>query len=320
MNETSQAQAIHWLLRQRDGDMDAAEWDAFTQWLEADAAHVDLFEAALAGDAALDPIADELAQPASQDDTQMDAANDEAELPAPANDNWIGRIVPWAMASAAAMALAFFAWPSGDPTLNSITTQPGEIQQIALSDAITMTVNGDSEVSVVEGEQSVSILRGEVAFAINSDEPSPLRVKVADLVLTDYGTVFNVTLSDSSVNIAVSEGVVAVNPDSAPIEIAAGEQIEKNLSAGTLTRSEIDPEIVATWRDGRLEFDNTPMAQALAQVERSTGHSISVAPGLANERLTGSVVMTDSDEAVANYFASFLGKTARRDGDGWIIE
>lgn len=303
--------AIYWLLRQRDGDMSADAWEAFTSWLEADVRHVEIFDELVDADATLGGL---------------DHAEAATHAPAPvaANDNPIKRFLPWVMATAAAAVLAIFVWPQGQPRglagVTTIATASGEIRTVAVTDTITMTLNGASAVELTDGAPDVRIQSGEVAFSINSPTPSALRVAVDTLVLTDIGTEFNVVLSDESVRVAVADGIVAVNPDDDNIEVPAGEAIEKPRGGDTLIRTEIDPEIVASWREGRLEFDNTPITRALAQVERSSGVSVVAAPRFEEARLTGSVAIDARPEVVAERFADLIGGRTRREGERWVIE
>lgn len=313
--------ATYWLLRQRDGDMSADGWEAFTTWLEEDARHSEIYDALVVADEALGDgrgVAPEIAP----------GTTPEHELPAAANDNPLTRFVPWVMAAAAAVVLAVFVWPQGSigPSgdITQIATAPGEIRTVAVSDTITMTLNGASAVELAQGAPNVTVSRGEVAFAINSPTPSALRVSVDDLVLTDIGTEFNVTLSDDRVRVAVSDGIVGVNPDEENLKVFMGQAVEKKRRTDTLIRTDIDPETVASWRDGRLEFDDTPIARALAQLERSTGVFITAAPRFADARLTGSVAIEAEPQEIARRFAAIVGGTARPLEDAetprWVIE
>lgn len=305
MSDDPKQMAIHWMLRVRAGDMDEAEWDAFTQWLEESPEHAQLLDEAEAVDDWAGGHSDELgasAQPADE--------GDHAELPEAANDNPLRRILPFAGLVAAAIAL-FALWPSTpDPLL--LSTDPGETLKFAVSDDITMTLNGDSEVTVIEDETRVQIARGEVAFTIDSDEPSPLRVEVADLVLTDYGTIFNVVLSEASVSVAVAEGVVGINPDAENVEVEVGQKVTQNLSGGAFVRTAVDPETVGTWSEGRLEFENTPAPEAIAMLERSIGGRVKLAKALEGETLTGTLIVSEDERETVTQFAQFLGARARR--------
>jgi len=309
--------ATYWLLRQRRGDMSVDAWEAFADWLEADPRHVDVYDALVDADEALDDLGS-----VSGENTASDMSP-AADLPAPANDNPLTRFIPWIMATAAAAVLAIFVFPLGGPGgsgVTAIATAPGEIRTVAISDTITMTLNGSSAVEMQNGAPNVRVERGEVAFAINSPTPSALRVAADSLVLTDIGTEFSVILNDDSVRVAVADGIVAVNPEDENIEVPAGEAVEKPIGSETLIRTEIDPEIVASWREGRLEFDDTPIAGALAQVERSSGVTITTAARFAKARLTGSVVIDAAPGVIARRFADVVGGTARRDGEVWTID
>ncbi|MEM7780703.1 MAG: FecR domain-containing protein [Pseudomonadota bacterium] len=307
-------QAIHWHLRQRAGDMDEAEWDAFTSWLEEDERHAELLDQVAAADDAIGELAAVGASSPTGGENAITASNENDRAsetpPEPANDNQLRRFLPFAGLVAAAVAV-FALWPSA-PAATLYSTDPGVTQIVAVSDEITMTLNGGTQVSVIEEETRVSIMQGEVIFAINSEEPSPLRVEVADLVLTDYGTVFNVVLDEEQVRVAVAEGIVGINPENENVEVAAGEQVTQLLGDTALVRSEVDPETVGAWQEGRLEFDNTPAPEAVAMLERSIGSKVTLAEALEDETLTGSLIVSDDEHETVTQFAAFLGAQARR--------
>ena len=307
--------AIHWLLQQRDDGMDASSWEAFTEWLEADERHAQVYDALTQIDAQLDEWLPQLRDGSLVQDHASDTPVSEA-----ANDNPITRFIPWVAASAAAAVLAMFAWPQGATQTTLVETAPGEVRTLALGDGIAMTMNGASLVEVTQGAPRVTIERGEVAFAITSQGPSPLRVAVDGLVLTDIGTEFNVVLTDTDLRVAVAQGIIAVNPDQENITVPAGEAVEKERGSDTLVRTSVDPDLVASWREGRLEFDDTPIERALAQLERSAGVTITLAPRLAGERLTGSVALDADADLIVQRFAEFVGGSAKRNGETWLIE
>ncbi|MEM1196004.1 MAG: FecR domain-containing protein [Pseudomonadota bacterium] len=324
MQDPMMSEAIGWLLRQRGDAMTSEDWESFTLWLEADVRHAQAFDRIVAADDAVErglalTAAIEKAAPGADDAHSSRAAAAEA-----ANDNPRTKWASWAVASAAAVVLAVLIWPSQSPvSVTRIATAPGEVRQVALSDTITMTLNGASAVELTDGAPYVTLESGEVVFAITSDQPSPLRVAVDGLVLTDIGTEFSVTLSETDVRVAVADGIIAVNPEGENVQVPAGQAIEKARGETTLVRREIDPELVASWREGRLEFYDTPLARALAAVKRSAGVTIEAAPRLADARLTGSVRIDTPPEELVRSFAEFAGGTARRvEGKAqvWIIE
>ena len=324
MTEDPKSRAVHWMLRMAAGDMDEAEWEVFTLWLEETPDHAALLDEVQASHDALGGIATEFAsssaaRAAGPLDDEKERDNpvagyenepESAALPEAANDNGWKKIWPFAGLVAAAIAV-FALWPSG-PDFTTYATEPGETRVVAVTDEITMTLNGGSEVTLIEDETRVRITRGEIAFAIDSVEPSALKVEVAGLELADYGTIFNVTLGRDSVTVAVAEGAVGIDPKSRNIEVGAGERVTQNLGDGSLLRSEVDPETVGAWQEGRLEFDNTPAPEAVAMLERSIGSRVKLDEALEGETLTGSMIVSENERETVSQFAAFLGARARR--------
>ena len=307
-----QDQAIQWLLKQTDGTMSAADWEAFTLWLEEDHRHAAAFDTLVASDEELVSL------------TESHSIG-HAEAKEAANDNPLSHIAPWAMAAAAALVLAIFVFPigGGSPQFTTVTTVPGELQTIAMNDEISVTLNGSSEIAIAEGEPTIIIERGEVAFAIDAAEPTNLRVKAEELVLTDFGTVFNVSLDPDTLTVSVAEGIVIVNPDAEGIQIDAGEAIEKQLGSAKLTIQTIGTDTVGSWREGRLEFDNTPLDKARLQIHRRTGLNIEFDPEFSRARLTGSIIVPQDAEAEDEFVstvAGIIGGSANRTENGWTIK
>lgn len=303
-------QAVNWLLRQRDGDMNADEWGAFADWLAMDESHGPVFDELVAADASLEGLAASL-------------RNREEPVPVPhANDNILRRFAPiWGGAVAAALIGVLLWLRSADvPEFRHLETAPGERRVVALQDGLVMTLNGATEVDVGVGEATVRFVRGEAAFEITTRRPSPLRVEAGGLILRDHGTVFNVILDERSVRVAVAEGAVEVDSGTGTLLLEAGQQFERPLDGGTPIRRPIENRAVLSWRDGRLEFENTPVTQAAADVERNLGIRLAISDRLAGEQLTGSIVISGDDEQVLSNLALLLGGRLSGEGDDWRIE
>ncbi|MEL7447159.1 MAG: FecR domain-containing protein [Pseudomonadota bacterium] len=209
-----------------------------------------------------------------------------------------------------------------EPEVYTITTQPGEIQVISLDRDLAMALNGASEAKVDEGSKTVALARGEAAFTSKADTASPWRVEFDDLALTDIGGLSRVTLGNKSAAIAVAESVVVVQPDAEDTRLAAGEAIKIRLDEGTVTRHEISPETIGTWRMGRLEFDSTPIDEAMNRIERSTGLSVAVDPRFGEALLSGVILIPeepDDEEDFVNAMAKVIGGEANFENESWSI-
>jgi transmembrane sensor len=312
LSDAIRERAIHWVLRQRDGDMLASDWVAFTEWLEADPQHLHAYDLALAADDDLGVIGPDMVHgEVSEEDG------------AAANDNKPGGLFArWPAFGAVAVMLlaAILFWPnSNQPHYVALQTDVGEIREVALSPSVSMVVNGNSRLELDKESATVRMLRGEATYRVNSAEPGALRVEVDDLVLIDYGTIFNVVRDRDQLRVAVIEGAVMIDPDDRKILVKAGQEIDMQLPDGALSRSRISPEEALAWQDKQLLFEDRSVASVIGDVERNFGTSISVANNLTGQKITGVISLTNGEATVINDVAAVLGSSAHKTETGWRI-
>jgi len=300
-------EAAGWLMRQRDPVR--ADWEAFTDWLEADPAHNAAYEAVALADADLgDIVVESRGAPAPSND----------DMPLPVHRR--RRLAPL-FGAAAAVAAGFVAYPLLTPmaATYAVETKAGERRLVTLDDGTRIEMNGDSHLSLRKGDNRYASLdRGEAAFTVVHDPQSPFEVKVGDAILRDVGTVFNVTRSGYGMEAAVAEGAVLYNPDGEAVRLDAGKVIR--VSASAVSVKAVDPATVATWRQGRLVYQGASLARIAADLSRNLGTRVDVAPELANEHFSG-VIMLDHDRA--RLFArvgALLDVAAVRTGHGWHLK
>lgn len=139
--------------------------------------------------------------------------------------------------------------------------------------------------------REVELGDGGAMFSVHPDPARPFHVFAGDMRITVLGTRFSVRHAASGVDagrtvVAVEEGHVRVESRTAPaspvdpsqasaspmVELSGGQMLEgpvlgdKETGIGTVTP--VAPASVAQWRSGRVSFDRTPLAQALAEFER----------------------------------------------------
>lgn len=296
-------QAIAWAAATRDPDF--ADWDGFTDWLEADPAHARAYDAV---------------QFALEDADPVIAALPEPELePAAANDNpptgWLSGRRAWlggAVAAALVLALMSVLWLTpGSGTLH--TTAPGETRLIALGDGSTVEIAGGSRL-YVDGPRTARLEAGQALFTIRHDAARPFVLDAGGTRLVDAGTVFDVRLSGETLDVAVSEGAVVVAPDAQAIRLDAGMRAVRK--GGAYRVGGIDPEAVGEWRQGRISFDDASLAEIAADLTRATGIRFTSAPG--GQRLSGSIA-AEAVRADPRALEGLLGADVERAGDGWVI-
>ncbi|MBW7901580.1 MAG: FecR domain-containing protein [Rhodocyclaceae bacterium] len=166
-------------------------------------------------------------------------------------------------------------------------SQPGSTLQLDTATRIDARLYRD--------RREVRLVNGQAMFAVRSDAARPFHVRAGGLSITVVGTRFSVRhaasgLAAGQTVIAVEEGRVRVaragrgesdggpaGPAAdAPIELTAGQSVTAGDDGriGPVTR--VSPAAIALWRDGRISFDRTPLAQAVAEFERygATGLTI----------------------------------------------
>lgn len=304
-------QAIAWHLRlQQGGDED---WQAFTRWLEADSRHDEAYDAVALLDAELGEIhAEAVARPAVAND-------DEPALPR----GW--QASRWGAMAAALIALVF-AVSMIVPMLRqetgsyAIVTRPGETRVVTLKGAGRIALNGDTRIEVDRGDaRRVTLARGEATFHVTHDEKDPFRVMVGGQELLDVGTIFNVTQDPGGLSVAVAEGAVMLNPQGDAMRLGAGDAVYLAKGSNVIERGKVPTASVGGWRSGRLDYRDAPVTRVAADLSRAIGRPVSVDPGVAAQRFTGTIVTSGPRADVVRRAQALLDVDMVQNGQGWRL-
>lgn len=308
MDEAVLDAAIAWRLRLAAPAASDADWAAFTDWLEADPAHGDAYDAVALAD---------------QDYTHALETKPVNQAP-PGNDN---EVTPWfrrrgvIFASATAM-LALVATPflAGGRDLETFQTRPGETRTVALSDGSRIELNGGTRIVLDRKHDRYAVLEeGEAAFTIRHDPANPFVLQTGSSSLVDVGTRFNVRKDVQGLEVAVGEGAVRYNPDDDAVLIQAGNQLVLAPQATKPVLSATDPASVGSWRSGRLSYHDAAIARIALDLSRAMGVSVSVDPAVGALRFSGTIE-TDRDPAVTmREVQGLLGIKVAATPNGWRL-
>ncbi|MEH3124219.1 MAG: FecR domain-containing protein [Sphingomonas phyllosphaerae] len=297
--------AIAWHMRQVE--MDAADWAAFTEWLETDPAHADAYGMIAAQDTLLDDVAFPAALPV--------AANDDA----PRTRRWL----PWLAGSAMAAGLAAWLVPGFLPstgTTRVYATRDGERRDVRLPDGTVLALAGGTRVHFDGADaRAVTLDRGQVTLSVVHDAAHPFTVEAAGQTIQDVGTTFDVTRSEGAVTVAVAEGSVVFQPTGAAVSLKAGEALAMRISDGAIVRSRVAPAAVGGWRSGMLDFDGVPLSDVAASLRRLYGTQVTIAGDLSKRPFTGMIRLTGTADRDIPHLADLIGATWRRDGERWVL-
>lgn len=177
---------------------------------------------------------------------------------------------PWALASAAVLVLGVgltLAWQGQWGA--DYRTGVGERRVIALSDGSRISLDADSAVDVELSDRArrITLRKGEAVFDVAHDPARPFTVQAGAVQATALGTVYAVSREGTAVDVLVRRGRVAVSDAADRVELAAGETVARE--GGRLgTRHKLDVDTALAWQQGRLVFEQAPLAQVLKALER----------------------------------------------------
>lgn len=290
-------EAATWAVRRRNG-LDANGAAELRAWLDMDPQHaaaLDDMDAMLGEvqqlpDDAVDTLKAGLAQPAGAQGRQAPVA---ARPASPGRRQWLlgwGAIVPQAAAAATAFSVVGGGWMGWDywqqqPTFEqAFSTERGQRRMVNLPDAkdagsrLQLDTATRLEARLYRDRREVRLHDGQAMFTVQPDSDRPFHVWAGALRITVVGTRFSVRQTASGLDagqtvISVEEGRVRLaraGADAAlgPVELTAGQMVVADEAGRISPVTRVRAAVIAPWRDGRLNFDQTPLDQAIAEFER----------------------------------------------------
>ncbi|WP_010545679.1 FecR family protein [Sphingomonas elodea] len=272
MSDRVEDEAARWALRH---PLDAAGQQALEGWLAADRRHAG---ALLRAQAALSVIDESLAP----------------EAPARPMVRPSRR---WLLGAAGGGLAASFAAIIGLPRLwgERLATAKGEIRRLPLSDGSIAALDTDSSVRVLLSKDSrqIALDRGQAWFQVAKDRRRPFVVDAGIAHARAVGTAFSVHRTETGVQIAVTEGVVAVWATDASGAMSI-------LHAGDYARFEAgnpNPQIgsapaaierALAWREGEVSLEGDTLRSAIDTFNRYNHQQLVLTDeALGREKLVG---------------------------------
>jgi transmembrane sensor len=238
------------------------------------------------------------------------------------------RFSPWATTLAATLVAAVIAtayyWRD-----NALVTEIGQQQVRLLQDGTRIVLNTDTriEVNFDEHARRVRLVRGEARFDVSKHPTWPFVVSVGEREIRALGTSFIVrhdSIEDLSVTLV--EGQISVAPigrnETAPSQtvqiLAPGQRlIVSQHHAQAVDRPELSR--VTAWERGRVEFEETPLEDAVNEMNRYSTTHITIADAQVGQLHVGGVFRAgDSGEFVKIVTAAF-GLRADRNGSAIVL-
>lgn len=308
---------LDWFIRrQRDG-WSAQDEAAFQAWLDADANHRRAHAQWESNWKTLDGIPDDavarlrrnLQRDKARESARQDRPRGQQAPPGTPRRRFL--MPALAVVAVAAVAcgtgvLAWIHWQARPVFMQAFITQRGQQAKVSLPDGSRLRLDTATrlEVTYYRQRREVELLDGQAVFDVQADATRPFQVLAGPVAAAVVGTRFSMRhtpnlLGNDGVQVAVEEGEVRVErrngaqddalrniPDI--VHLTAGQQVLADTEGRLASVTATPGEGIAPWRDSRISFVNTPLAQALAELERygSTGMTVRD-PAVAALRLSG---------------------------------
>lgn len=295
------AEASAWLARIQ-GPRGAEARGALQDWLKADPAHQEAFERATE---MWDLLPGAVA--ASEEDAPRRSVS--------------RRFVPLAIAASLAVVAGVGAMTALVDRPLTFDTRVGEQRTAALDDGSRVSLNTDTHVTVnfARDEREVALDRGEAVFDVAHDAARPFVVVAGDERIKALGTSFIVRRDGDRVRVTLLTGKVEVTRKNGLLAVLSpGERLSATPDAVPLLDRPLLDSLTA-WRHGELRFRDTPLSEAVAEVNRYGGKRVIVNDArLASLPISG-VFATANPTEFAAAVAQLHGLRVQPEGEAVLL-
>lgn len=246
---------------------------------------------------------------------------------------WINR--SWLIAASLTLALLMGSWLLRDWLFyKTVRTGFGETQSLTLSDGSVITLNTNSSLRFLRfgfGEWTLAPdatyqnprtveLTGEADFSIRHlPDHQPFIVMTAKgLNIVVLGTQFTVFSRERATRVALRSGRIRLTSqrrNERPLIMRPGDLVVLNQQGKLALTRTPHPEIMASWKDHRFSFEQTPLREIADMLHENYGLTVAIEnTQLANRTISGSFTAQNANEIV-QLIAQLLQINYARDND-----
>ncbi|EKY30735.1 sigma factor regulatory protein, FecR/PupR family [Brevundimonas diminuta 470-4] len=192
-----------------------------------------------------------------------------------------------ATAMAVALVVGFTMWEAR----GVYRTRVGEQTVVQLADGSRVRLDTDTRLKIrfSDGERHIDLTNGQAFFEVAHDPGRPFVVSTSDASVTAVGTVFEVRHIGDVTRVVLVSGAVDVaqaRTGVAPQRLSPNQQ--SAILRGQARVSPVDAVVATSWTGGELVFVDTPLADAVAEMNRYLADPIVLdAPAAARTSING---------------------------------
>lgn len=311
--DTIAARAAYWDARLRSEQCSQAERAEFQRWLQLDRAHAEAFEMLQVGIGTL--------QTAARSNPALRGMRDRAvavRQGARRNKLTVRAAAVLAFVSLGGVIAAV---QLREPTVvergvpSVFQTAVGERSTVQLQDGSEISLDTSSRVEVTysKARRAIEVDAGRAYFRVAKDATRPFAVNVGGREVVAVGTEFDIRLDERNLIVTLIEGRVDVSASGASASdtsttrtLLPGERMTVDRATGVATVERADLERTISWRQGKILFEDTPLDEAVDEMNRYAPAPIVVDdPALRRLRVNGMFYTSQPENflrALAQYF------------------
>jgi ferric-dicitrate binding protein FerR (iron transport regulator) len=314
--QESERQARAWLVHLTSGTATREDGEAFRRWCMASEQHAEAF-------ARTRRLWEDLGSAIEA----HDRAQRSGRVP-PRHGVRMGRRMFLATALGASVAAVLVGQygialgRGGGGDARRLRTAVGEQRRVEVVPGVTVEMNTATDIGLTGGDNGVTGMRlrsGEAVVRIGPSRTAPFVVEVADAtLLSTPGSSFAVRCIDSASAVTCLDGqaVISLGGTKTPVkpaqQVAFGEQgLEPAVAVNTAT--------ALAWRDRVLIYDNQPLSDVVADINRYRPGRIVITDRALGERRVHARFTLDQMADVANLIQDAYGAHATHLPGGWVL-
>ena len=172
-----------------------------------------------------------------------------------------------------------------------LATLVGERRAVTLADGTRLDMDSATRIDVAFDDRArrLRVVSGQVYIQVARDTTRPFAVDARDQTIVDRGTEFGVRVMPGMMSVTLAQGSVAVGAHGGPAEheLKPGERLMLRDGRPAQLQT-VDVNAVLAWRDGFVEFSDTPLSDAVAEMNRHGGRRMVIAdPRVGALRISG---------------------------------
>ena len=330
-----QEQAIEWLVKLRDDELDPESFHEFSEWLAESSSHIEAFAAAeqLFKDIVVAAQTETISAPAQQQQTSNVISFERQQTPVkqPPTKSFNSWLVSAFGVAAVWLIAVNLIIPSQanlfSDYFSDYHTETGELRTVQLSDGSRVLLNTNTAISMdfTASTRNIVLHHGQAQFTVAKDSQRPFTVVSDTLRAQALGTVFDVNHPDSAeTSVLVQEHAVSANLTDSndpthSITIQEGQILHHRKGQALQNPESVNLSQATAWQQHKLIINDRPLTELITELERhQTGRVFISDASLNNLRVSG-VFSLDNPQDTLRIICESLNLKQTQIGPWWTV-